>query len=180
MGKVTTVDMKAHTSNDYKNLTINYEWNTEVSYGGQFLDTVPLYKTLDEFIKEAYGTVKLKRGRWYIIQEDECGHGLWHQCAKGIQDLDFATYVTYSSYKDMPVKPSWKCSCNAIPPDSIVAVWCLLEPENTSEQVQEALAYDHEYDHEYDLDSDFAFDADEMYDFIQPMWRVLSTDKTNE
>jgi hypothetical protein len=96
-------------------------------------------------IAEQYGPIKLNRGRWFIIADaldKGAPHELWHLCDPRFkEDLDFATYQTCSWYDDRPITPNWRCSCNKIPPDSIVAVWCLLEPDHTSECIQEALKF---------------------------------------
>lgn len=98
-------------------------------------------RTFEERITERYGPIKLKRGRWYLIDQAEIqeGYELWHQCEKGLTHLELVDYKVLSDYDSKNLKPSWRCSCNAQPPDSIVTVWCLMEPEKTSEIVQDEL-----------------------------------------
>lgn len=102
-----------------------------------------------EYIEANYGTQKLKRGRWRIIlygghDPDEV-HDLWHQCSKTGWDMYTVEYVT-EAYDDRSlsgyrkIKPNWHCRyCFAVPPASIVTVWCLLEPDRTSEEVIDTL-----------------------------------------
>jgi hypothetical protein len=113
--------------------------NNYVQYG---------HYTQDEFIEDGYGPQKLKRGRWRIcIHEDDDFHDLWHQCDKDNWDMFDSEYMTSVpcdvSYTGIrKIKPNWHCQdCFAVPPASIVTVWCLLEPDYTSEHVQEAVSY---------------------------------------
>ncbi len=102
-------------------------------------------KDLEQVIKDEYGVVKLKRGRYYIIKaEHEDHHELWHQCDKDSTLLDIVTYETTSEHTYLPIKPGWRCMCGMRPPESIVGVWCLLEPDYTSEEVQSELNKDDE------------------------------------
>lgn len=101
------------------------------------------YDTKEEYIEDDYGTIKFKRGRWYILKSDLSEeHLLWHQCEKDDWDLEEVAYTDYSEYADKPIIAKWRCAqCASAPPDSIVAVWCLMEPDFTSEQVQECINY---------------------------------------
>ncbi len=112
------------------------------------------HKTMKEYIDDSYGKVKLKRGRYFIIQghpgrgisDPEIEHELWHQCSKeSWEDLAVVSYSCFSEYAAKPIIPKWRCEiCKASPPDSIVAVWALLEPDATSEEVQETLKEEEE------------------------------------
>jgi hypothetical protein len=99
------------------------------------------YDTQKEYIDTEYGEQKLKRGRWYILMsETDNAHSLWHQCEKDRWEMEEAEYSDYSEYADRPIQPKWRCAqCASAPPDSIVAVWCLMEPDMTSELVQEVI-----------------------------------------
>jgi len=102
------------------------------------------HATIEDYLNEEYGKVKIKKGRWFILQtHGEDGlHELWHQCEKKDWDLDYVEYKAFSDWTHKPVIPNWVCSgCGAHPPDSIVTIWCLLEPEHTSEVVQTELSY---------------------------------------
>jgi hypothetical protein len=107
----------------------------------------------EEFVEEGYGPQKLKRGRWRIcFHDDDCFHDLWHQCEKDNWDMYDSEYMTsvpcdVSFTGIRKINPNWHCtSCFAVPPASIMAVWCLLEPDYTSEKVQEAISYQHDMD----------------------------------
>jgi len=111
------------------------------------------YTTQKEYIKEEYGDVKLKRGRWRVLlHEYDDYHDLWHQCDKDDWDMYDSEYMTNVqndvSYTGVrKIKPNWHCvNCFAVPPPSVITVWCLLEPDYTSEHVQFALESQHELD----------------------------------
>ncbi len=120
---------------------------------------------IKERITEQYGPIKLIRGRWFIIANTldfgpEYPHELWHLCdMKWPEDMNCAEYQTKSWYDDRPIKASWKCVCGATPPDTIVAVWCLLEPEYTSEAIKEAMIEPEPSD---DDDEPYSFRMDDM------------------
>jgi hypothetical protein len=99
-------------------------------------------KDMEEYITNTYGDIKLKRGRWYVLGPGGHieNHELWHRCQKDSWELEMCNYFVYSDFAERPVKPGWRCEvCFAAPPNTIVAVWALLEPERTSEEVQDAL-----------------------------------------
>jgi hypothetical protein len=111
------------------------------------------HNTNKEFVEAEYGTQKLKRGRWRLcIHEDDDFHDLWHQCEKENWDMYDSEYMTsvpsdVSYTGTRKIKPNWHCqNCFAVPPASIVTVWCLMEPDYTSEHVQEAIQYQYELD----------------------------------
>jgi hypothetical protein len=113
------------------------------------------HKTQKEFIDAEYGTQALKRGRWYITKhDDDCFYDLWHQCEKGNWDMYDSEYMTSvpcdASYTGVrKIKPNWHCqNCFAVPPASIMTVWCLMEPDFTSEKVQEAISYQDDIDND--------------------------------
>ncbi|KKN92463.1 hypothetical protein LCGC14_0209540 [marine sediment metagenome] len=106
-----------------------------------------VWKSQAEYIETEYGAEKLKRGRWRILQYHNrfTTHGLWHQCEKTEWDMYLCEYRAdigsdFSINGTRKIKPNWHCeNCFAVPPASIVAVWCLLEPDNTSLEVSEVL-----------------------------------------
>jgi hypothetical protein len=105
-----------------------------------------VWKSQAEYIKKEYGAEKLKRGRWRVLEyEIESGHGLWHQCEKTEWEMYLCEYRAdigsdISINGTRKIKPNWHCeNCFAVPPASIVGVWCLLEPDRTSEEVSSAL-----------------------------------------
>jgi hypothetical protein len=109
-----------------------------------------VWKDQAEYIEKEYGDEKLKRGRWRVIQysvhhSDVGEHGLWHQCEKTEWEMYLCEYRadvgSDSSFNGTrKIKPNWHCeNCFAVPPASIVAVWCLLEPDVTSAEVSTAL-----------------------------------------
>jgi len=97
---------------------------------------------MEKYITDQYGDIKFKRGRWYILETgvDDWMNELWHRCEKDDWELESCRYFAWSNYADRRIMPKWRCEvCSASPPDSIVTVWCLLEPDMTSEEVIEAL-----------------------------------------
>jgi hypothetical protein len=92
------------------------------------------------------------------------GHELWHQCEKDSWEMEVAAYFAFSEFGNRPIIPKWRCEiCFAQPPDSIVAVWALLEPDTTSEEVQEVLAAE-ESRKRYELHKDDPDWVDTIYD----------------
>lgn len=111
------------------------------------------YDTQAEWIEDEYGEQKLKKGRWRILKHTDGSefHCLWHQCEKEDWEMAEVCYSNYSEWSDQAILPKWRCGgCGATPPDSIVTLWCLLEPDFTTEIVQEALEV-YEIEDEYTM-----------------------------
>lgn len=128
------------------------------------------YETQAEWIEDQFGDEKLKRGRWRILKhtDGEQFHCLWHQCEKDHWEMSEVCYSNYSEWADMAILPKWRCGgCNAQPPESIVTLWCLLEPDLTTEIVQEALAV---YDIEEEEDILGGWGMNFQQSFTEMMW----------
>ena len=84
---------------------------------------------------------KFSKGRWYIFKDEDWSHNLYHLCNKESQDLNGVEYfVPEQINKSRRSSPRWMClNCVKKAPDSIVTVFCLLEPDRSSSMVQEAL-----------------------------------------
>ncbi len=49
-------------------------------------------------------------------------------------------YSNWSDLADREMIPGWRCrDCGASPPETIVGLWCLMEPDWTSEMVQHVI-----------------------------------------
>jgi hypothetical protein len=139
MGKTTIVDMAKNlnynTSDGWHIITTNKTQEEPVWKQSK-------YKTIDEYLEAEYGKTKLKRGRWRILLADgsDKGHELWHQCSKEDWDLDIVQFIAWSELSNRPVKPRWRCEgCWSIPPESIVTVFTLMEPDGASYEIRDAL-----------------------------------------
>ena len=128
------------------------------------------YKNIDEYLDAEYGKTKFKKGRWRILAPDAIKsdtHELWHQCDKASWDMEMVGYCVYSEYAERPVIPKWRCEiCFKSPPDSIVAVWALLEPDATSTEIQEVLKIEED---RKKLEAD-PMRFDELYGEMLPGW----------
>ena len=96
------------------------------------------YRNMFDLAKEP-PEFKFSRGRWYIFKDEDMTHNLYHLCDKAVQELHGVEYVVPEYInKTRRRSPGWMClNCDKKAPDSIVAVYCLLEPDKSSSMVQE-------------------------------------------
>jgi hypothetical protein len=100
-------------------------------------------------VREDYGNVKLKIGKWTIIGRSATSlsatgieiHDLWHQCESG-PDLWEVYPTTWSwwrlNLRSLPLR--WRCSvCHKIANPGIVAAFKMLHTEYCVEQEARAL-----------------------------------------